>query len=63
MLRLHPLAVVLAEVGRVGSYPECGQHDEARVCMFTRHSPAPQPAWVLSYLECPVWDVHCGLDL
>lgn len=35
---LHPWAVVLAEVG---SYPECGRHDEARVCACLPTQPAP----------------------
>lgn len=55
VLCLHPLALVLAEVGRgwaatlsVGNMMRLG-------CVHvTWHSPTPHPAWVLSHLECPV---------
>lgn len=61
---LHPWAVVLAEVG---SYPECGRHDEARVCacllaqpapILHGHSPTPTPG--MSAVGCALRPVSLG---
>lgn len=48
----------------MGSYPECGQHDEARVCVYPYPAQSSTPSWTgTSHLGCLVWDAHCGLYL